>query len=276
MLLSDLAGTSLGSQSVTYSDRDVMLYALAVGAASTDLDLVYERDLKVLPTFALVIGRWAVEAAGRLGAYDRLRSLHGSQSLTVHSPLPTAGTIATSARVGGVWDKEKASVVDIEVECEQFCATYSLFLPGQGGWGGPRGEKTDARTTDDSVWIRKVPTSKDQAALYRLTGDRHPLHIDPRVAQESGFNRPILHGLCSLAMANLEVSRAMSVHPCSLRELKARFAAPVYPGDVLNVAGGLAEDGSVRFEVVVDEIRVLSDCCAAYDELPESNVPNYR
>src|SRR5690606_11448901 len=106
------------------------------------LDLVYEQRLRVLPTFALTLGVWAVEAAGDLGAYDRMRSLHAAQRMTLHEPLPASGAVETSARVENVWDKGKAALVDIRVESTWFDSVYSIFLPGLGGWGGERGTST--------------------------------------------------------------------------------------------------------------------------------------
>ena len=133
MNLSELQGYELGQRTVRYQERDAILYALAVGAASTETDLVYERDLQVLPTYACALGLWAVEAAGELGAYDRKYSLHASQSLVVHQPMPKSGAIETTGRITGVWDKGKAALLDIAVESECFTASYGIFLPGLGG-----------------------------------------------------------------------------------------------------------------------------------------------
>lgn len=102
MNLSELQGYELGQRTVRYQERDAILYALAVGAASTEIDLVYERDLQVLPTYACALGLWAVEAAGELGAYDRKYSPHASQSLVVHQPMPKSGAIETTGRITGV------------------------------------------------------------------------------------------------------------------------------------------------------------------------------
>ncbi|TAM90576.1 MAG: enoyl-CoA hydratase, partial [Jatrophihabitans sp.] len=215
MSVADLAGVELGTHAASYDDTAVMLYALAVGTPCTDLDLVYERDLRTLPTYACALGLWAVEAAGRLGAYDPTRSLHASQRLVVHGPLPAAGEVTMSGRITHVYDKQKAALVEIEVGAAQFTATYGIFLPGRGGWGGDRGpdgiaEKVelDRRST--------VPTDPDLAALYRLTGDRHPVHIDPDVAAANGFERPILHGLCSLGIAARVVAGHAGAHAADL------------------------------------------------------------
>src|SRR5690606_22071264 len=126
--LAELAGYDLGRRTVSYTDSDAILYALCVGAKASELELVYERDLKVLPTFGLGLGLWAVEKAGNLGVYDRLGSLHAAQRLTVHEAFAPSGTLDMQAHVANVWDKGKAAMVDIVVECAQFTAVYSIFL----------------------------------------------------------------------------------------------------------------------------------------------------
>ena len=135
MELKNLAGQDLGTRTIAYDARDAILYALAVGASCDETDLVYERDLTVLPTYACALGLWAVEEAGSLGAYDRNMSLHAAQSLELHAPMPRSGSFEARGRVAEVWDKGKAAMVCIVVECETFTARYGIFLPGRGGWG---------------------------------------------------------------------------------------------------------------------------------------------
>ncbi len=257
LTLAELAGTDLGSHAASYDDTAAILYALAVGASSTDLDLVYERDLRVLPTYACALGLWAVEAAGRLGAYDPTRSLHASQRLTVHGPLPAGGSIEMTGRIANVYDKGKAALVEIEVSSTVFSATYNIFLPGLGGFGGERGASAQAADPVEMVDETSVETSRDLAALYRLTGDRHPVHIDSDVARANGFERPILHGLCALGIAARVVARQVGAHPADLAELEVRLAAPVLPGDTLVVVSG-QRDGVVAFEARVGDTTVLS------------------
>ena len=255
--LAELAGTDLGTRTVSYDDTAAILYALAVGATATDLDLVYERDLRTLPTYACALGLWAVEAAGRLGAYDPTRSLHASQRLVVRAEMPPGGEIPMTGRIGNVYDKGKASLVEVGVTSPYFEATYSIFLPGTGGWGGDRGPATAAADPVPLTNATLVPTSPDLAALYRLTGDRHPVHIDTTVAESNGFARPILHGLCTVGIATRVIAAQVGAHPAELRELQVRLAAPVLPGDILEVLSGTRDD-EVHFEVRVGETTVLS------------------
>jgi acyl dehydratase len=261
--LSDLAGHDLGTHEAAYTARDAILYALAVGAPAQRLDLVYERDLRVLPTFACALGLWAVEKAGDLGAYDRKRSLHASQTLIIHRRMPREGRIGMRGVINEVWDKGKATIVDIAVESDVFTATYTIFLPGIGNWGGSPGPTVVAERRPGGAEGRAThKTSDNLAALYRLTGDLHPIHIDPDVARANGFDRPILHGLCSLGIAARLIADACGAHPCDLRELKARLSAPVLPGDTIDVSaqgssGGLAFEASVNGRPVVKDGRAI-------------------
>lgn len=255
--LAELAGTNLGAHTATYDDTAAILYALAVGASATDLDLVYERDLRTLPTYSCALGLWAVEAAGRLGAYDPKRSLHASQRLVVHEPLPPSGDIAMTGTIANVWDKTKAAIVEIGVSSDYFTATYNIFLPGRGGWGGDRGPSATPAEPLRPTHKSSVSTSPDLAAQYRLTGDRHPVHVDSAVAEANGFARPILHGLCTVGIAARVVAGHAGAHPADLVELDVRLAAPVLPGDTLDITSDVA-DAEVRFETSTGGTNVLA------------------
>lgn len=132
------AGRALGVRTVGYDEKDAILYALSVGASAEDLDLIFEDRLRVLPAFGLTLSQWAPDILANAGAFDN-RAVHGAQTLAVHRPLPKAGELTLSARVGDVWDKGAAAVFEVIVECAEFTATWSLFAPGFGGFGGERG-----------------------------------------------------------------------------------------------------------------------------------------
>ncbi len=264
MQLSELTGYDLGERMLSYEPRDAILYALAVGARAEELDLVYERDLRVLPTFACGLGLWAVEKAGDLGAYDRKRSLHVAQGLLMRGALPPAGRIASRGRVAAVWDKGKATIVEVEVSSDLFVLTYSIFLPGVGNWGGSPGPETAKLPGAQRGHAIACATSRELAALYRLTGDLHPIHIDPEVAGANGFERPILHGLCTLGMAARALAGAAGAHPVELKSLSARLSAPVFPGDTIEVYGSRLDGGALAFEAVVGGKVVLKDGHASY------------
>ncbi|MDA8209942.1 MAG: MaoC/PaaZ C-terminal domain-containing protein [Actinomycetota bacterium] len=254
----DLRGRELGKFIADYTERDAILYALAVGAQAGELALVYERDLRALPTIALAMGLWAVERVHESGFYDATRALHVSQRLRVKTPLSAAGTLTMGARVSEVWDKGSAAVLEIEVDAAEFIATYGIYVPGAGGWGGDRGPAREAEEEGEPDVELQTPTSVRQAVLYRLTGDRHPVHIDPVVAAAGGFERPILHGLCTLGAVVLSLAREVGADPASLAELRAGFTAPVLPGDCLSSRAWGRGRGEFSFETRVGDRRVLA------------------
>lgn len=252
-------GTVLGERTVAYQDRDAILYALAVGAPASDLELVFEDRLRVLPGFALTLAQWAPDALGSQGAFDQRTAVHGSQRLEALAPMPRSGEITARARVSGVWDKDSAAVFDIEVESAFFVATWSIFAPGCGGFGGDRGPRGPRAPEGDPAWRLQVPTATNQAALYRLLGDRHHIHVDPQAAIAAGQPRPFLHGLATLVGVSLPMAQRLGAHPADVTALHGRFAAPVFPGDVLHVSAWPdPSDRSLAFEVEADGRRVIS------------------
>ena len=178
-----------------------------VGAGADQLDLVFERDLRVIPTFGCALGLWAVEAPGELGAYDRTSSLHVGQSFETHGPL-----------VPG-----------------------SVFLPGVGDWGGERGPSTPRTDPIEPSWSTTLSTSREAALLYRLTGDRHPVHVDPEV----GHGRPGSGRRCRLPSGDL-------------LSLEARLAAPVLPGQDLVVSAEVVDTPETAFEVVAADAVIMT------------------
>jgi len=263
MELRELAGMDLGARTLQYGPRDAILYALAVGAGAEALDLVYERDLRVLPTMACGLGLWAVEKAGDLGAYDRTMSLHSAQTLRMHRPLPREARFESRGRVAAVWDKGRATVVEIEVSSEYFSAGYTIHLPGVGNWGGSQGPEWAKSTTPEPRIVTGFTTCRDLAALYRLTGDLHPIHIDPDTARVNGFDRPILHGLCTLGIAARLAATIVGAHPAQLESLSARLSAPVFPGDeiLLRAAPGASQ---AIFDAIANGKTVLKDGLASF------------
>jgi acyl dehydratase len=251
-------GRDLGSRTVSYDERDAILYALAVGARPVDdLDLVFERELRVLPTFALTLAQWAPDVLASQGVFGEAVALHGAQRLTVREPLPPSGEVTCSATVAHVWDKGGAAVFEVAVDSVYFQAVWSVFAPGRGGFGGERGPGRPPAPEGPPSHRTRWKTFAAQAALYRLTGDRHLIHIDPAAAAAIGQPRPILHGLCTLAGAALRLADALGVHPADLTELEGRFAAPVLPGEQLSVAAWRDADGAA-FEVTREGEPVLT------------------
>lgn len=236
------------SREVAYGDRESMLYALAVGfgaaAEAEDLPFVYERQPRVVPSFATVLAfddSWLEP-----GGIDLRRVVHGALDLRFDAPLRPAGTAEVAGRIVGLGDKGegRGGLVFQESVLTQggarACTVLStLFARGAGGFGGPVGTQLEPSPvpSDAPHDAADVATAPNQALLFRLLGDRNPLHADPEVAKAAGFDRPILHGACTFGIACAEVLRRFCGHdPAMLLRFAARFAGPLYPGETLRFA----------------------------------------
>lgn len=245
---------------IAYTRRDAMLYALSVGVGNDglgedELRFVYEKDLRVVPTLAANLLPQGSSLVAELGV-DFRKVLHSEQRLRIHRPLPTEGRMTVRSRVAHVADKgkDKGAVIDIEHELADAATgdvhasvTLTLFCRGDGGFGGPAQGSHVPHEIPDRAADREVSlrTGPGQAALYRLVlGEDNPLHIDPDFARQVGFERPILHGLCTYGIACRAVMKAWcDDDPSAVRSFDVRFAAPFYPGETLTTR--MWRDGSV-------------------------------
>lgn len=250
--------------------RETILYALGIGAS--ELDFVYEERLRALPTMAVVLTYpgffWREPGYGA----DWARILHGEQSVVIHRPLPCEGRFVGRTRFEGVEDKGagKGAVVlvsrGIEGEDGTLYATErrTAFLRGDGGCGSagaaiPRPRPVPADSPPDEIVT--LATSPRQASLYRLSGDLNPLHIDPEAARSAGFERPILHGLCSYGVVGRAILSALCGNrPERLTRLDARFSSPVFPGETIETRIWRTGDGTARFEAFATErdVRIIT------------------
>jgi acyl dehydratase len=247
-------GKKLGSVTHTYTERDVMLYALGVGASTDELQFTYERDLKVLPTFAVIPAFPAMLNLGGAMDVNPAMVLHGEQGIELHAPIPTSGTITTTPTIKAIYDKGKGAVVVVETESVDakgkllFRNTSSIFARGEGGFGGDRGPSgarnvPPDRKPDKSVSLKTRP---DQALLYRLSGDMNPLHADPDFAKMGGYDRPILHGLCTYGHAGRAVLQAYCGNdPARLKSFEVRFSGVVFPGETITTDMWEVERGKI-------------------------------
>src|SRR5688500_10463017 len=265
-------GAEVGTQEFSWTSSDVLLYHLGVGAQ--DLSYTLETaGLQVLPSFAVVAPTFhATEAPSRdlPGCDINLpQVVHGSQEVQVGSPLPTVGSASLATRIVDVWDKGKAAVIWQEgvatdpAGAELWRVRSSIFVKGEGGWGGDRGESTSVavpdRAPDASTTYDVRP---DQGLLYRLCGDRNPLHADPEFAKPAGFPAPILHGLCTYGIVLREVvGLLLGGDATAVAAYRARFAGVGFPGETLSISAWDEPDGIAATVTVGDEARpALADC----------------
>jgi acyl dehydratase len=224
----------------------------------------------VLPTFAVIVGGGGAPF-GTIGKFNPAMLVHGEQAIEVFGPIPAEGKVRSTGRIANIWDKRSGAVVVMESESVdavtgelRFRTRMAAFIRGEGGFGGERGpsgprNEPPARKPDLEIGYETRP---DQALLYRLSGDRNPLHSDPEFAKLAGFERPILHGLCSYGFTGRALLHGLcGGDPARFGSMEARFSKPVFPGDTLTVSIW-KEQGEAFFrtatqggDVVIDQGR---------------------
>lgn len=279
-----------------YGPRDVALYALAVGAASDPADdkqlqLVYEAHgsgMKVLPTFGVIpainafieLLKEGKQAPGLNYGFDRL--LHGEQYTELTRPLPPKATLRHRAKIVDIFDKGKNALVVTEVETVDESGDplirnqLTSVIRGAGGWGGDRGPSDPVNVPPDrepdAVVAEMIPAH--QALLYRLTGDINPLHADPNFARAFGFEKPILHGLCTFGYAgrHLIARFAPEGDPRYFKSIKVRFSGSVFPGETLETRMWKESGTRIVFECRVterDQVVISNAAMELFSEIPK-------
>lgn len=269
-----------------WTDRDTLLYALGVGAGTADLAFTTENshdtEQQVLPTYA-VIACLPFAAAAKIGTFNFALLLHGSQHIRLFAPLPPAGKLSVVAEVTDIQDKGegKNAIVmlkgigtqpdtgDIVAETQT-----TLVIRGEGGFGGQPGQRLAVEAVPDREPDAQVPlpTREDQTLIYRLSGDRNPLHSDPWFARElAGFPKPILHGLCTYGVAGRAlVAELGGGDATKVTAIGARFTSPVFPGETLTTSIWRTESGHALYRTEAanpdgsDARIVLDDGVAEY------------
>jgi acyl dehydratase len=282
----DAVGLTSEPSERSWDHRDALLYALGVGAGALDptgfeLDFTTENSAghvqKVLPTFATIVGQGGRMMAD-LGDIDMTKLVHGEQVIILHGEIPVSGTLRITTTVAGMYDKGSGGLVVLESEsvdagtgAPAFTTRTGLFIREAGGFGGPRGPENDedsalaaqpvpSREPDESV---SYATRSDQALLYRLSGDRNPLHSDPTFAKRAGFDRPILHGLCTYGFTGRALLHMIcGSDPARFGSMRARFSRPTLPGDTLTISAwdvGQESAGAYRFRTETQRGEVVMD-----------------
>ncbi|MER8087709.1 MaoC/PaaZ C-terminal domain-containing protein [Streptomyces sp. NPDC058316] len=270
------------STRISWDHKDVQLYHLGIGAGADpdradpatdpgELRYTLESRLRVLPSFATVAGAGAGVVGGLSSPgvdIDLAAVLHGGQSVRVHRPIPVKGTAVQTSKVAAVYDKGKAAVLVLRTEAADdegplWTNDAQIFVRGEGGFGGDRGpSERVARPEAAPDHVVERPIRPDQALLYRLSGDWNPLHADPEFARLAGFDRPILHGLCTYGMTLKAVTdTVLGGDVTRIRSYRTRFVGVVFPGETLRIRMWTGED-RVRVEVGAverDDAPVLGD-----------------
>jgi acyl dehydratase len=253
----DAVGSKSDPIEATWTSKDALLYAVGVGAGHDELAFTTENsadiDQQVLPTFPVVIR--SGPAMSKIGSFNPAMLVHGQQAVTLHRPLPVDGTASVTTEITGIYDKGKAAVVVMESSALSdgdplYTTTSSLFIRGEGGWGGDRGPSGPRNVPPerDADEVVTYDTSRDQAFVYRLSGDRNPLHTDPSFAAMGGFDTPILHGLCTYGFTGRALLHTLcDGDPGKFGHVEGRFASPVFPGEALTVRMWSVGDGETVF-----------------------------
>ncbi|MGH2789198.1 MAG: MaoC/PaaZ C-terminal domain-containing protein [Actinomycetota bacterium] len=245
----EAVGSEFGPHEVSWDSKDALLYALGVGCGTDELQFATENsidvDQKVLPTFATVVRGGAGAGFEKLGSVNPAMIVHGEQGIELHSPIPVEGTGSTTGKIAAIYDKGSGAVVivdsltlDAKSGDKLFSARSSIFIRGEGGFGGERGPSGPRnvppdRSPDHSV---SYETSPEQALIYRLSGDRNPLHSDPQFAAMAGFDRPIIHGLCTYGFTGRALLHTLCASDSArFRAMEGRFSKPAWPADTLTV-----------------------------------------
>ncbi|MFP3991073.1 MaoC/PaaZ C-terminal domain-containing protein [Streptomyces sp. E11-3] len=265
------------STDIAWGHKDIQLYHLGLGAGvpATDPDelrYTLESRLQVLPSFATVAGG-GMAVAGGLSApgidVNLAHVLHGGQTVTLHRPIPVQGKAVQTSTIPAVYDKGKAAVIVMRSDVADddgplWTCDTQIFVRGEGGFGGERGPSVRTELPDRAPDIEvEKPIREEQALLYRLSGDWNPLHADPEFAKLAGFDRPILHGLCSYGMTlKAVVDAALGGDVSRVRGYTTRFAGVVYPGETLRVRMWRQDGGTIQVSVTAverDDAPVLAD-----------------
>ncbi|MGW0248243.1 MaoC/PaaZ C-terminal domain-containing protein [Nocardia goodfellowii] len=271
-------GAEITGREFAWSPSDVQHYNLALGAGArwtepAELRYLHDQDPQVLPSFATVAPTFHETDPPKVQFtgidIDLAKVVHGSQEITVHRPIPAAGQATTVGRVTDIWDKGSAAVIWREDTVTGsdgeplWTARSSIFAKGEGGFGGERGPSTKSETPDRAPdFDVRTPTLPQQALLYRMCGDRNPLHSDPEFARAAGFPNPILHGLCTYGLVlKTATDTVLDSDATRVQSFRARFAGVLYPGETIRTriwlgAGELVIAASA---VERDDAPVLGD-----------------
>lgn len=267
----DAVGAKSEPATTSWTSKDSILYALGVGAGHEELAFTTENsigiDQRALPTQVVVLMGMS-DIFAKIGSFNPAMLVHGEQRIELAAELPVAGSVVTVSEITAIYDKGKGAVVEMTATSTYadtgdlaFTNVMSAFIRGEGGWGGDRGPSGPRNEAPDRPADHEVTyqTSEDQALLYRLSGDRNPLHSDPQFAALAGFDRPILHGLCTYGFTGRALLHTLcDGDPARFGSMEGRFSSPVFPGEALTISIW-ADEGGAIFNTKGQDGRVVFD-----------------
>jgi NAD(P)-dependent dehydrogenase (short-subunit alcohol dehydrogenase family)/acyl dehydratase/putative sterol carrier protein len=279
----DAVGKKLGLMKKDYTWKDVVLYALGVGAGVGELDYTYEKNLKVIPTFSIAA---VFDFLGQIASASNMNLagiLHGEQELIFHRPIPTSGTLTTEGKITHYYDKgPKGALVVSESDtvdasgAKLFTSIVTVFARLDGGFGGENAPANivefPEREPDFSV---DAAPSPDQPLIYRLSGDVFQLHVDPEFAKMVGFEKPIMHGLCTLGFAGRALMASLTPgKPELVRRLACRFSKTLYPGDPIRTLIWKVAEGKAVWRTINTRTNdtVIDNGVFEYGEIPKDEI----
>lgn len=270
-------GAEFAPTEYSWVDKDVILYHLGIGAgdpptSESELRYTYEGDLQVIPSFGTIPPFGTMMSLGTVDGIDidLARILHGEQRIELHRPIPTTGSVRQRGKVVEIFDKGKGALIVMEIVSEDtatgdpmFTNRTSVFVKGEGGFDGPSGPGPKHRIPErDPDRVVVSPTLSQQALLYRMSsGDLNPLHVDPGFAMFAGYEKPILHGLCTYGIClKAVVDDVLESDPARVSSYDARFSGVVYPGESIETSIWETEGGYILEATVGDRgATVLSN-----------------
>lgn len=271
----DAVGSRSEPTRSSWTSKDCLLYALGVGAGAEDptaeLEFTTENSQEVtqraLPTIPVVL-RAAGAGLEAIGSFNPAMIVHGEQAVAPAREIPVEGDLESVTEIVGIYDKGSGALVVTETQATLvsdgqplFTSRAGLFIRGEGGWGGERGPSSKLAPPEAPPDAEVTyPTRVDQALLYRLSGDRNPLHSDPKFAELAGFPKPILHGLCTFGFTGRALLHTLcDGDPGRFRSMSGRFSSPVYPGEALTVRMWRTGEGEALFSTAAPDGRVVLD-----------------
>ena len=279
----DAIGKKIGPLKKEYDWRDVVLYALGVGAGADELDYTYEKNLKVIPSFSIAA---IFNFLGEVGVASNMNLagiLHGEQELIFHNPIPTSGTLTTEGKITHYYDKgPKGALVVAESDTfhsngkKLFTNIITVFARLDGGFGGenapPNVVEFPGREPDFAV---DAAPSPNQPLIYRLSGDVFQLHVDPEFARMVGFEKPIMHGLCTHGFACRALMASLTPgRPEQVRRLACRFSKTLYPGDPIRTLIWKVAEGKALWRTINTRTNdtVIDNGVFEYGDVPKDEI----